>query len=143
MFIPIILYGVFDKNFDIDKLLFSPLLYKTGLDNFYFNYKTFLWVIGLGTVLSFYICLTSLAFFDWGNYKDGKFFGFWNFGNMVYMCVVIVCNFKVISLSNSYSLLNIIIIFLCIGLYFLSWFLFNLIERNELYNTFKEITNSE
>ena len=140
-FLPIFLFGIFDKTHKKAKFLYAPLLYKTGHNNVYFNFWRFLINVLVTMVISLYICLTSLAFFDWGAYENGYSYGFWNFGNMVYFAVVVIVNAKILSISSSYSVLLLIFIVISIGLFFFLWLLLNFWKGNELYNTFYEILN--
>ncbi len=141
--LPIVLFGVFDKTYPKSKLLFSPLLYKTGTDHFYFNYRKFVWNVVSPFLIGLFIMFTALAFFDWGNYSNGHSYGFWNFGNMAYFGVVIIANLKVLSISNSYSFLSLILVVLGIIFFLGAWLFLNLMESNELYNTFKEVIGGE
>lgn len=138
-FLPIFLYGVFDKSHSREKFLFASKLYKTGHNNVYFNLYRFIINFVVTVAVSFYLCLAALAFFDWGAYEDGYTYGFWNFGNMVFMAVVIIVNARIISISNSYSALMFIFIGISIGMFYLIWFLLSYWNQNELYNTFFEI----
>ena len=141
-FIPIILFGVHDKMYPKKKFLFSNLLYKTGLDNFYFNTKRFLITMFLAFILSFNLVLITLSFFDWGNYKDGAFYGFWNFGNMVFLSVVIIVNLKILFISNSFSFLSVLSVIGSIFLFIFLWFVASAIEADDLYKSFKELTEN-
>lgn len=137
--LPIVVYGVFDKTYPKAKLLFSPLLYKTGTDHFYFNYKKYAANVVLACLIGLFVMLGALAFFDWGNYTNGYSYGFWNFGNMTYFGVVVITNLKVLSISNSYSFLSVILVILGIVLFLGAWLFLNLMESNVLYHTFNEI----
>lgn len=138
-FIPIIYFAVFDKTYTKQRMLFSPLLYMTGLDDFYFNIHRFLTTLCFGWGVSLYITLIAIMFFDWGNYENGYFFGFWNFGNMCLCGSVFISNLKIWIISSSYSSWQFILMILCVGFYFGVWFLLDRVESSVLYLTFWEV----
>lgn len=138
-FLPIIYFAIFDQSYTKQRMLFSPLLYKTGLDDYYFNGFRYLATFCMAMGLSLYMTLIALMFFDFGNYENGFFFGFWNFGNMCLCGAVILVNLRVWILANSFSGWQFIIKFLSIGLYFGAWFLFDQRESSVVYKTFWEI----
>lgn len=84
-------------------------------------------------IASFFITLLALGIFDYGSYKDGYSYGFWNMGNMIFMGVVIISNLKMLYISNSYSVTYILSIFISILLFFLSWYIANGLESDNLY----------
>ena len=138
-FFPIFVYGIFDKSASKMKLLSSVNTYKPGLDNYHFNDTRVVGNLVLSFLVSLYLMITSLVFFDWGNYANGWTYGFWNFGNMCYFGVVIVVNIKILSISNSFSVILFLFVLLGIFLFVLFWFLINLSLTNVLYATFNEI----
>ena len=139
---PMVLYGIYDKIFTKDEMLFSPLFYETGKKRLYLNGKIFLFEIVLGIIFSCYLTFNCLLMFDWGNYKDGVFYGWYTFGNMISMGVVITVNFRILVLSNAFSLWNLIVTLISIGSYFGIWFFESSLSSSKLYNTFWELTAS-
>ena len=142
-FFPIIIYGIFDKEYSKVKLLFAPLLYKPGHDRFYFNNKVFITQTILAYVLSFYNVALALALFDWGNYTNGYFFGFINFSNMCILGNVIRANLKSLAIARSYNFLNIFIAFIGVIFFFGAWFIQNTFEWSILYQTFDEVLGTQ
>ena len=138
-FFPIFVFGVFDKSMRKRLLLRDTAHYRPGLDHFYFNNFKVAVQIGLSFVIALYLTLTALVFFDWGNYANGWTYGFWNFGNMTYFGIVVVVNLRVLSMSQSYSVLLGLLTLAGIFLFILVWFLANLTITNVLYNTFSEV----
>lgn len=135
-FAPIIYFGVYDKTYPKDKLLFSPLLYRTGMDDFYYNGYQYITSITFALSLSLYMTLICLMYFDYGNYQDGHFFGYWNFGNMCLCGAVLLSNFKIFSISNSFSIYYFLIILLTIVFYFGGWFVLSMMSSNVMFNSF-------
>jgi phospholipid-transporting ATPase len=139
---PMILYGVYDKIYTKEEMLFSPLFYKTGKKRMYLNGKIFLHEIIMGIIFSCYMTYNCLLMFDWGNYKDGVFYGWFTFGNMISMGVIITVNLRILVLSNAFSLWNLIVTLISIGSYFGIWFFESSLSSSQYYNTFWEITAS-
>lgn len=139
---PMILYGIYDKIYTKNEMLFSPLFYQTGKKRLYLNGKIFLHEIVMGIIFSCYLTFNCLLMFDWGNYKDGKFFGWYNFGNMISMGVIITVNLRILVLSNAFSLWNLVVTFISIGSYFGIWFFESSLPSSHYYNSFWEITAS-
>ncbi len=139
---PIIFYGIWDRSFSNQKLLFSPLLYQTGIDDFYFNKKEFFTKFVAALVDSFIITISALALFDYSTYKNGYFFGFWNFGNMCYFASVALANLKVVSVSSSYSFFSVLMNSTGTLAFFLLWIFQNQLKSNTLFETFDEIIGS-
>lgn len=138
-FFPIFVYGIYDKSMSKKILAASPEKFRPGLDNYHFNHVKVIANISTSFLIALYLTMTSLVFFDWGNYNNGWTYGFWNFGNMCYFGIVIVVNVKILSISNSFSVIQVLFILLGIFLFVLIWFLINLSITNVLYNSFNEI----
>ena len=138
-FVPIFLYGIFDSSFDRETFLSRPQLYKTGLDDVYFNNAKFIKNFLMTFAIAFYLVYAGLVAFDWNRSHDGHSYGMWNFGNMVYMAVIVVVNAKILTISNSYSILLLMSIAVSIGGYFFIWSLLSNNPNNVLFNTFDEI----
>lgn len=140
--VPVVLFVVFDKVYSKSKLLFSPLLYQTGVDNFYLQPGGMLENQLTGVVLSALLTLTAFALFDWGNYRNGWSYGFYNYGNMcIYGCVVLV-NLKVFVIASSYSIYQVLAVLISIGLFVGTWFYSSMSASNALYQTFWEVVVS-
>ena len=139
---PMVLYGIYDKIFTKDEMLFSPLFYETGKKRLYFNGKIFLFEIVMGIIFSCYLTLVCLLLFDWGNYKEGQFYGWYNFGNMISMGVIITVNLRILVLSNAISLWNLVVTFISIGSYFGIWFFEHTLPSSNYFNTFWELTGT-
>lgn len=136
---PIFFYTLFDKVYSKSKLLFSPLLYKTGTDDYYFSKFMFLRMMIASLAVSLLMTSTALSLFDWGNYANGWSFGYFNYGNMVIYGAVVVMNLYVFAIANSYSITLFLIVFLSIGLFYGFWFWHSLVPTNDLYQTFWEV----
>lgn len=137
--LPIFFFALFDKVYPKTKLLFSPLLYKTGTDDYYFSKFMLVRMIVGSLLISLLMTSTALSLFDWGNYANGWSFGYFNYGNMVIYGAVVVVNLYVFAIANSYSLTLILLVFLSIGMFYGFWFWRSLTPTNDLYQTFWEV----
>ena len=91
---------------------------------------------------SLFVVITGLIIFDSGTIADGRFYGLWNMGNMCFMGGVIITNFKLLAISNSISIASIICYVLSFFNFFWFWDALNLMQQNDLYNTYYEILKS-
>ena len=137
-FLPIFLYGIFDRTLSKKQFLSNPKLYKVGPKNIYFNKKIYFSWICSAMFISFYICFSCLSIFDLGTTKNGHFFGLWNYGNMCLLAIILIVNLKLLAISNSYSILSIIFFVISILSFYVLWFLFSVWKSNDLYTTFWE-----
>jgi magnesium-transporting ATPase (P-type) len=133
---PMIQYGIFDKIFSKEQLLFSPLMYQTGKRRLYLNDKKFLHELILSVLFSCYLTFLCLILFDWGNYKNGVSYGWYNFGNMLTMGIIITVNLRVIILANAWSIWTFLILFFSLALYFGIWIYESLNVNSNLYSSF-------
>lgn len=138
-FIPIFLYGIFDVSFDRDTFLTYPKLYKTGIDGIYFNIRKFIKNFTITFVIALYLIYGAFITFDWNPTMQGHTYGMWIFGNMLYMSVIIIVNAKILTISNSLSLLLLLSILLSIGFYLMMLYMFNFWRGNVLFNVVDEI----
>ena len=90
-------------------------------------------MIAYSAILSFFLTLLALGIFDYGTYKNGFYFGFWNMGNMIFMGVVLLSNLKLLYISNSFSVRYIFSLIISTLLFFLAWYVSNGIEGDNLY----------
>ena len=133
---PMIVYGVFDKIYTKDQMLYSPKFYETGKRRLYLNRKNFMFEMFLGLLFSAYITFNALLMFDWGNYGGGNFYGWYIMGNMVSMSIIISVNLRILVLANAISIWNLLVTFFSIGCFFGIWYFENTQPNNSLYNTF-------
>lgn len=135
---PIIYFGLYDKVYQKSKMLFSPLMYKTGTDDFYFSKFNIRVSQVFGVFFPFLLTFTCLSLFDWGNYLNGWTFGFFIYGNMCFYSCVIIINLGIFIISNSFSIIQIVLVIVSIAFFVGGWFYQNLNPLNSLYQTFFE-----
>ena len=140
--LPMLMYGLFDKTFTKEQMLFNPLMYQTGKQRLYLNDRKFVKEFVMACVLSLYLTFNCLCLFDWGNYKGGFSYGWYNFGNMLTMGIVITVNLRVLLLANAFSLWTFLSVILSIGMYFGFWIRESLDISSNIYTSFGEITST-
>jgi phospholipid-transporting ATPase len=139
---PMVFYGIYDKIYSKQEMLFSPLFYETGKKRLFLNNKIFVHEMVIGIIFSCYLTYLCLLLFDWGNYKDGVFYGWYNFGNMLSMGVVITVNLRIFLMANAFSIWNFIVIWISIGSFFGIWYLQNIIKGDNIEGSFFLILRS-
>lgn len=121
--LPIIIFGSFDQNFKRSKLTFSPMLYQTGHDNYYFRLSHFGYLVLQFGLYSLYLTLLSIFVFDVGTYKEHFNFGIVVAGAALFQLIVLMVTLRIVSISNSFSYQTILImagsVALSLGAFFL------------------------
>ena len=139
---PMILYGIYDKIYSKQQLLFSPLMYQTGKKRLYLNNNKFLHEVIMSVIFSLYLTFLCLVLFDWGNYKNGVSYGWYNFGNMLTMGIVITVNLRIIVLANAWSIWTFVVLLFSVSLYFGIWIYESLNISSKIYSSFVELTTT-
>lgn len=117
--LPIVLYAIFDKEMDHDKLNFSH--YKIGSKSTLFSTAIFWkWVLE-GTLQAFLICFICIygICYTTGHKDSGRVDSLWVASTLMYAMVVILVNTKVILFSYAYYWFNVAIIMASIISYFI------------------------
>lgn len=117
---PIVVYGLLDKEYSGNFLMQNPLLYVQGVQNKLFNSRIFWIWIFTGIWQSFFITIPTYYAFE-NVILDGKFgfeMIFWGCGMAVYGYVIIITNFKVLIFSSTHSFLSIIVIVISTASYY-------------------------
>lgn len=138
--IPIIMYGVFDREYSKYHLQFSPNLYFAGLKFHFFNNTLFLKAFIEGVAYSLMLTLSAFTLFDWSHFKNGHTNGFWFFANVCLLGNVLFSNLKIFSFSQSYTLIGYVLNALGIILYLGLWYWQNLNLNSTLYDSVKILT---
>ena len=68
--------------------------------------------------------------------QDGNTYGFWVFGQMTYMAVVLVTNLKILTFSSSFSVLVVFANALSNACFYLSWIWVSSFDIGEIENSF-------
>lgn len=111
-------------------------MYSIGLQNKCMNKSIFINYMVNGLIYSILIFFVNLVIFR--QIVNGHEFGFWQFGNNVFLSCVIAANLMILWNSHNINLL-IIIGFICsIVSYYGLWYILDFIVPNDLHNTFDE-----
>ena len=132
---PMLLYGIFDKIFTKQQLLFSPLMYQTGKRRLYLDDRKFIHEVVLSVLFSCYLTFLCLVLFDWGNYSGGVSYGWYNFGNMLTMGIVITVNLRIVILANAWSVWTFVVLVFSVSIYFGIWVYESLDVTSKLYSS--------
>ena len=142
-FSPILIYGIFDKQYSRSELTSNPRSYEAGLTKLHFNSWRFVQNFIESIVVSLLVYLSALVCFDYNPRTDGNYYGLWNFGNMCYWGIIIMANLKVLLISHSYSILQYLIVLNSVFNFFLTWFWINTLSNDTyssvLFGTLDEI----
>ncbi|EDR22935.1 hypothetical protein, conserved [Entamoeba dispar SAW760] len=125
-FLPIIVFGIFDRDILPETLIMNPYLYKSIKS--LFNYKTLiLWVIEALIIsimvffIPFSVCITE------NNTINGLGFGMYGFGYIVYTIVMLTVTIKVVLFSHEFNFIQYIAYFGSLIFYFGWGFVYGLI----------------
>jgi phospholipid-transporting ATPase len=121
-FLPIFIYGIYDKQYSRTELLANSKIYEGGHKRLHFNRHRFIKNFLLCVGLSIMITICAWVCFDANPRGDGNFYGLWNFGNMTFYGVILVVNLKVLLISSSYSFLQYTLLILSVSSFFPFWY---------------------
>ncbi|KAI4385176.1 hypothetical protein MLD38_003231 [Melastoma candidum] len=131
--LPVIIFGLFDKDVSAPLSKKYPELYREGIRNSFFKWR----VVANWALSAFY---QSLIFYHFvtapslnGQNSHGKIFGLWDISTMAFTCVVITVNLRLLMMCNSITRWH----HIAVGGSILGWFLFifvySLIRENLSY----------
>ncbi|KAG5521441.1 hypothetical protein RHGRI_033863 [Rhododendron griersonianum] len=141
--LPVVALGVFDQDVSARLCLKFPLLYQQGVKNVLFSWRRILgWMFnGLcSAVIIFFFCTKALdpqAF-----NSDGKVAGYQIFGATMYTCVVCVVNFQMALAVTYFTLIQHIVIWGGISLWFLFLFLYGSMSPDVSTTAYKVLVES-
>jgi len=118
----IFFWGVFDFEFEKDKFMKEPLLYRVGIEGRLFNTKVF-WGWQLYALYEALIILfIGLVITQMSPVSDGKTFNFWAGGHIVYFECVLTANFILLRSTHNFTGWCELLIFLQVTSFF--WLLY-------------------
>ncbi len=120
--IPILLYAIYDRDMDYDKVRAFPRIYATrDPGNSYFNSAIFWSWIATAIAEACVVCLLSVYLLEgYSSPRLGYHATFWSSGALAYSLVVIIVNLKVFSIQSGWYALA----FFCILLSLVVWVVF-------------------
>jgi len=128
--LPIVWISTMDFEHPKAKLLSEPALYKYGIRNLLFNYKIFAREIFYGFGQALLISVFSLYAFSIGSQSvDGKYGGYTEAGDFIFICLVILVNTRVLVSSHTidWGLIAVEVVSFLVYLLFaivISWFFY-------------------
>ncbi|KAF7124136.1 hypothetical protein RHSIM_Rhsim12G0080300 [Rhododendron simsii] len=141
--LPVVALGVFDQDVSARLCLKFPLLYQQGVKNVLFSWRRILgWMFnGLcSAVIIFFFCTRAL---DPQAFKsDGKVAGYQIVGATMYTCVVCVVNFQMALAVTYFTLIQHIVIWGSISLWFLFLFLYGSMSPDFSTTAYKVLVES-
>jgi len=143
--LPIIVYGIFDREFTDDILVENRLnYYLQGIEKKLFNTKVFWsWFI-YGTYVSVLLTFLSFQIMETSFVNDsGLTFNFWDTSIMIYGSVVVICNIHILTMSNTYNALSVLCIAGSVGLYPLTLLIYVNFYQTEFSQNAIALTNTE
>ncbi|XP_030449273.1 phospholipid-transporting ATPase 3 [Syzygium oleosum] len=131
--LPVIIFGLFEKDVSASLSKKYPQLYKEGIRNSYFKWR----VVAIWAFSAFY---QSLVFYHFvtassstGLNSSGKMFGLWDVSTMAFTCVVVTVNLRLLLMCNSITRWHHIAIGGSILAWFVFVFIYSLIRENLSY----------
>ncbi|KAI4383555.1 hypothetical protein MLD38_009381 [Melastoma candidum] len=131
--LPVIIFGLFDKDVSASLSKKYPELYREGIRNSFFKWR----VVANWALSAFY---QSLIFYHFvtvpsfsGQNSHGKIFGLWDISTIAFTCVVMTVNLRLLMMCNSITRWH----HIAVGGSILGWFAFifvySLIRENLSY----------
>jgi len=136
---PIIIYGLFDQEYNDSSLMEYPFLYEKGARNEHFRPRRFwlwflnaLWQSGvIGSLAIYYMEYSAVT-------QSGKMVDIWGTGALILGVCVMIANLKILTFSFVHSLTGLFFVFGSIGVYITAFVIVNTLRSSDLYKNFKE-----
>lgn len=138
--VPIIYYGIFDKDTEYDKLEFDASYYSNGINSLNFS-SWLIWRIQLSGFIQGLIVF-FLCFFGLNENTSGQIIDLNTIGSFIYLVFVIVVNIRLLFVSGEITIYSFILIILSIASYFGVLALMDLYVTFENYGTLNIMLNS-
>lgn len=133
--IPIIIYGIFDKDAYYKRLENDVRMYFIGMRSLNFSLRKIVITIGSGIVQGIIILLGSVFLLECSFYKDSQI-DIYSIGSIIYFICVIVVNLRLFFISGEITILSAMSIILSIFSYIITIFIFNNQYNLDIFGTF-------
>ena len=123
--IPIMVFALWDKEFEFDELMSNPKHYQVGMkDKLFGNLRFWLWIVEgvFWSLVMLFVVMYSMCFYT-GHQNTGTLESMWVGGMELYTLIVIIVNVKVVINSYRHYWFSIVMILLSVASYFLTTFL--------------------
>lgn len=133
--IPIIIYGIFDKDAYYKRLENDVRMYFIGMRSLNFSLRKIVITIGSGILQGIIILLGSVFLLECSFYKDSQI-DIYSIGSIIYFICVIVVNLRLFFISGEITILSAMSIILSIFSYIITIFIFNNKYSLDIFGTF-------
>lgn len=132
--LPILVYALIDREFELDHLQNSTTLYKIGQKNEKFNtsYLFMRW-ISRSAMQSLLVCFFGYITVEYNFVANGMMFDYWTTGMAIFTAIVIVANLELFIIHNTHNFFSYFFIYGSIGFYFGVLFVSGFFPGNPLY----------
>lgn len=137
-----VLFQANDKVFDHQQMIKCSGVYEPSRKQVYWSWKAIIKTAGNALVSGIVVTLLGLALFDLGTYKDGQFFGWFSFGNMVTLAIMILLCGRIFWITNTFSFFLLMVPLGMMLIYFFMWLLMSFISGSNLFDSFMEVVLS-
>jgi phospholipid-transporting ATPase len=139
--LPIVYFGVYDKEHEPEVLLNSDKHYLQGIIGKLFHAKRFWkWVL-MGFFQGLIIVIFHVFSFTTNN-SNGYSQNLWSFGSMFYSSVVLIVNLRLLFSTNNIDIWSFSLIFISIFLYYLTLLIMNFSSFWDNFNNFTMIMSA-
>lgn len=118
--LPVIVLGLFEKDVSASLSKRYPELYREGIRNSFFKWR----VVAVWATSAVYQSLVCYLFVTTSSFgavnSSGKVFGLWDVSTMVFTCLVIAVNVRILLMSNSITRWH----YITVGGSILAWLVF-------------------
>ena len=138
----LVVYAVNDRIFDQSQIVKCSGFYDLSRNGVFASWKTLMKTIINASLSGLAVTLLGLALFDFGTYKDGGFFGWFTFGNMVTFGILLLLFMRFFSISNTFSFFLFLLPVALLVVYFFLWVIMSSVSGSSLFDTFLEVALS-
>jgi phospholipid-transporting ATPase len=131
---PILVYALIDREFDLDVLQNGTSFYKLGQQNERFSTRyLFMRWISRSAMQSLSICFFGYFTIEYNFLADGMMFDYWTTGMAIFTSIIFVANLELFILHNTHTYLSYFFIYGSIIFYLCVLLVFSLFKGNPLY----------
>lgn len=109
--LPIMWYSIFDHQYEKETYLKDPTIYESGIKHKLFGQRNFWRWFAHGTIQALVLMLICYTSQQFTTLSDGKEFDFWMNGQVLFTCVVLLVNFKILSDTHNFDGINEVFVF--------------------------------
>jgi len=134
--LPMIIYGVIDREFEPKYLMSNPMYYIPGKHNYLFTVKGFWRSNAIAIIQSALICYWPFWMLDETQNRDGTMNNYMVTGMVSYWVLIFIANIRVWMVAHTFSVFFCIILFGSPLLFPLFYWKYSSLERVDIYGYF-------